>query len=419
MKTLRLFLRLVLCLLLFCLTAIAFQISESPNISGRWEVEGVVAGPWVFDLTASGNVVTGRIFQHGSLSGPTEIFDGKFEGTTLTIKTTHPVVTNATKELTFTGRVLENQIVFDRTVEILVNSPGPADTGNMEMGVYGAQAIPRFVAKRTGPVPVAPTPIRSATAPVDVTGRWESLQWNQDIWLMDLRSTGNQLSGTVGVMAAPGREAVSNSRPIYDAKIENNTISFKAKSVDNVRTISFTGKAQGDEILVYRSVQLAPGGAVGFNVPLGVYAPMSFVARRITNAGPSALPKEFTDARQKWTARSFKNYEFAAQWICICDLPPQPFTYRVTGDVGVAQLNPSVLRFIGVPPAGVQPIVERYGTIDKIFSWLEKESTSRPYSLKVEYDPAVGYPRSVDLVPVGIAIDGNIQLRISDFKVLN
>jgi hypothetical protein len=72
-----------------------------------------------------------------------------------------------------------------------------------------------------------------------------------------------------------------------------------------------------------------------------------------------------------------------------------------------------------MPVQGIQPTIERYNTIDQIFDWLEKQAATLPFSLKVEYDAALGYPRSADLVPVGIATDGNVQLRISGVKALN
>ena len=64
-------------------------------------------------------------------------------------------------------------------------------------------------------------------------------------------------------------------------------------------------------------------------------------------------------------------------------------------------------------------VVESWDAFDQIFDWLEKQAAMRPFSLKVEYDPTLGYPLSVDLVPVGIAIDGNVQLRVSGVKALN
>ena len=406
----------------------AAQTTPAVNISGRWEVEGVSSGPWIFDLTESSGVIAGRVSQHGSLPGPVEIYEGKSTGASLTFKIKNPVVTGVTREITFTGRIAENEIAFERTVELL--QTGAADNpGAFEMGAFGALSIPRFIARRAGPVPAPPIPLRPVTQPVDVTGRWESLQWNLDIWYLNLTSSGIQLSGTAGVVAGtPDRQGLNNMLPIYDGKIEGNTFSFKAKSQDNVRTMTFVGKAQGDEIVLLRGVELPSGGAVGLNVIFGVYAPNSFVARRTTAAGappnpvaplPAAISAEIAEARKKWAARPFMRYEFSAQWTCICALPPRPFTYQVRGANGVAQLNPAVVQNFGMPAQSIQPTIERYNTIDQIFDWLGKQAAARPFSLKIEYDPTLGYPLSVDLVPVGIATDGNVQLRITGVKALN
>ena len=53
--------------------AAAAQITPAAGISGRWEVDGVMSGPWTFDLAESGGVITGKVWQHGSLLGHEDV----------------------------------------------------------------------------------------------------------------------------------------------------------------------------------------------------------------------------------------------------------------------------------------------------------------------------------------------------------
>ena len=72
--------------------------------------------------------------------------------------------------------------------------------------------------------------------------------------------------------------------PIYDGKVEGNTISFKVTSPDTFRTISFIGKLNGNEIAFTRSVQFRNGGDMlnnsGAEGVFGVAGAMKFVAKR-------------------------------------------------------------------------------------------------------------------------------------------
>jgi hypothetical protein len=81
-----------------------------------------------------------------------------------------------------------------------------------DIGLFGTSGPARFAARRIGPVPVPPA-TTNVPQPAGVTGRWENLRWNLDVWIIDLKATGNQLAGTVSMTAGPGREIVVDPSP--------------------------------------------------------------------------------------------------------------------------------------------------------------------------------------------------------------
>jgi hypothetical protein len=401
--------------------------TPTPNVNGQWRVEGVASAPWVFDLASDGKTVTGRIRQRGPAVGPAVIFDGRLDGSTISFKVTGPVSTNVAREITFTGLINNDEIAFERGVEMIVAGGGGANINPNAGGLFGTQGIARFVARRTGPAAVGAVPLRPASTPVDLNGRWESLRWLLDVWNFDLKSEGTQLTGTVSVTGGPGREAIGTSGPIYDGKIDGNTFSFKAKSQDNVRTITFQGKAQDGEIMGYRTVEYPEGGAVGLDTVFGVFAPSGFAARRVAARPPAlgvaapldATSKQIEDALAKWNTKKVAaaEYYFTVEWDCLCPLPGFPLNYRVRGQTSAVQMNPASRALIGMPPQSIAPMLDRYGTIDKIFDLVKTAAARRPYAMKVEFDPEYGYPTSVRVSPVSIAADDDLHIRISGFRV--
>jgi len=400
------------------------QSNSTSEFNGRWEASGMFGGPWTFELTVAGDAVSGRVMQHGGVVGPAEIYDGKVAGAVVTFKTKYPIISPVVREITFRGVLAGDEIAFERSVEILLNGPDPGILP-VDAGVFGTSAVPRFTARRRGPVkaPAVPIGVSDPTRPADVNGRWESLRWNLDVWRFDLKSSGSQLSGTVSMTAGPGRQLLVNSRPmpIYDAVIEGNTVRFKCKSPDNARTIHFTGRVHGDEIAFVRAIEAPPGAPTGFEAVYGAFAPLTFLAKR-TASGPAperAELKELQQAQQKWAARTFTDYEFTAQWRCLCPMPTEPLAYRVRGGTGAVGLNPNLTALTGLPPEAVRPVLERYATMDQMFAYLKDAVARQPYRLKIDYDPTLGYPASVDLQPGGTSVDDDIQIRITRFQILN
>lgn len=90
-----------------------------------------------------------------------------------------------------------------------------------------------------------------------------------------LKADGSALTGTVS-------NGGINPQPIFDGRIDGNTITFKSRTADGDRTITFTGNIGGDEISFTRDVQVREGGRRGGRGIFGVEGPPQFTVTRVT-----------------------------------------------------------------------------------------------------------------------------------------
>jgi hypothetical protein len=120
---------------------------------------------------------------------------------------------------------------------------------------------------------------------LDLTGTWESLQWNLDIWVLELKSSGTTLTGKVSVnsISEQPTSGVSHAMEIYDAKIDKkNGFEFKVKSPDGMRVITFSGPLGYGTLKLTRKVEiLQAGGSPGGEDIFGAAGPSSFVITRV------------------------------------------------------------------------------------------------------------------------------------------
>lgn len=103
-------------------------------------------------------------------------------------------------------------------------------------------------------------------------------------WTVVLRADGSRLNGAV-------RDCLSRDVEISDGHIEGSTITFKCKSLDGDRTITFLGRIEGDTIAFEWDLQVREGGAGPdpSNGMFGASAPHRFIAKRVADATPADL----------------------------------------------------------------------------------------------------------------------------------
>jgi Amidohydrolase family len=90
---------------------------------------------------------------------------------------------------------------------------------------------------------------------------------------VDLTADGTKLTGTIKGSAATAQ--------IFDGRIDGNTMTFKVKSPDGDRTVTFTGTVSGNEIDFTRDVEVVAGGGPGGLGLFGALGPRRFSASRL------------------------------------------------------------------------------------------------------------------------------------------
>lgn len=114
----------------------------------------------------------------------------------------------------------------------------------------------------------------------DITGRWRidpPSANGQDV-IFDLTVDGDRVTGTVGqgVLNVPVMTAA-----IYEGQQKANVVTFKARSPDGDRSITFTGTVDDDHIELTRVVDVRPGGSRGGLGIFGVGGPPRFTVKRV------------------------------------------------------------------------------------------------------------------------------------------
>jgi hypothetical protein len=115
---------------------------------------------------------------------------------------------------------------------------------------------------------------QAGTAPTGIAGTWR-FEAEQDSWTATLKAEGSKLTGTV-TSCASNRVAID----IFEGQVDGNAITFKCKSLNGVRTLTFTGKVSGDEIAVTWE-QAGAGGNGADAFIFGESAPRQFTLKRV------------------------------------------------------------------------------------------------------------------------------------------
>ena len=107
-------------------------------------------------------------------------------------------------------------------------------------------------------------------------------------WTLVLKNDGRQLSGAVsGCSSSPNVE-------IFDGRIDGDTITFKCRSADGDRTLTFTGSVDRDEIIFTWELQVREAGhPPDTNEPFALSnpnrAPTRFTAKRVADGSGNLI----------------------------------------------------------------------------------------------------------------------------------
>jgi pimeloyl-ACP methyl ester carboxylesterase len=116
--------------------------------------------------------------------------------------------------------------------------------------------------------------------PTALAGRWRAvLPGPQATVQFDLRVVNRTLVGTITPSARQGGPPASAVQ-ILDGRVDGQALTFRAKSPEGGRTITFVATLNGDELTFTREVEVAPGADPGREGIFGVLGPSTFTAKR-------------------------------------------------------------------------------------------------------------------------------------------
>jgi hypothetical protein len=116
--------------------------------------------------------------------------------------------------------------------------------------------------------------------PTALAGQWRAvLPGPQATVEFDLRAV---KGAVVGAMTPSARQGglPANAVPIFDGRIDGEALTFKVKSPEGERTITFVATLAGDELTFTREVEVPPGADPGRDGIFGVLGPSTFTATR-------------------------------------------------------------------------------------------------------------------------------------------
>jgi pimeloyl-ACP methyl ester carboxylesterase len=114
-----------------------------------------------------------------------------------------------------------------------------------------------------------------------LAGQWRAvLPGPQATVQFDLRAVNGAVVGTITPNVRPGSGPV-NAVQVIDGRVDGAVLTFKAKSPEGDRTVTFVATLYGDELTFTRDIEVAPNGDPGREGIFGVLGPSTFTAKRI------------------------------------------------------------------------------------------------------------------------------------------
>ena len=134
-------------------------------------------------------------------------------------------------------------------------------------------------------------------------------------------------------------------------------------------------------------------------------------------AGCSASPSSGSDVERnlgKWEAQGISDYRFNLNIGCFCpwsDLMPLTIEVRNGEPVSITSGGEQV----------TDPFLEsfkQYDTMEELFEVILSAQESGADEIKVEYDPVYGFPASIAIDYIELAMDDEMGLYVTGFEVL-
>ncbi len=118
-------------------------------------------------------------------------------------------------------------------------------------------------------------------------------------------------------------------------------------------------------------------------------------------------------ARSRWRAAGISDYSYEVRKLCFC--PPE-----VVGPFAITVRGGALASVVYVPTgAAVVPVAERHPTVDGLFGVVDATLDRNPDRLAIDYDPAFGYPRRIEVDTIVRAVDDEVTYEAASLSRLN
>lgn len=132
----------------------------------------------------------------------------------------------------------------------------------------------------------------------------------------------------------------------------------------------------------------------------------------VDSTGPSDPSTALALARAKWLATDFPSYTYTLERICEC-VP------EMTGPVVIEVRDRQVDQRRYLSGAAVDPqFFDLFTTVPGLFDLIDDAINRPAAAIAVRYNPAYGYPESIQIDWVAGAVDDEVSYRVSDFALL-
>ncbi len=118
--------------------------------------------------------------------------------------------------------------------------------------------------------------------------------------------------------------------------------------------------------------------------------------------------------RQKWESQHIGHYRFQLAIGCFCAFRSQmPLTVEIKDGQVVSMLDSQ-----GQAVSEFADTFEKYNTVEKLFDTLNSALNGGADKVTVEYNADYGYPQSIDIDYIELAMDDEMGFTISEFEIL-
>jgi hypothetical protein len=125
--------------------------------------------------------------------------------------------------------------------------------------------------------------------------------------------------------------------------------------------------------------------------------------------------REFEQNRERWEAQGIQHYRFNLRIGCMCPWYGQmPLAIEVKDGEAV-----SIVASNGQNGAPYLETYKKSSTVEALFDVIQSAQKSGADEIKVTYDPTYGFPTSIRIDNIKMAVDDEIGYYIENFEVLD